>query len=90
MKQDVDSEIEEYEINPPGIEVSRFSHDAPALNLRVTQWIRLGCKGEPPSERSYHDSAVIGSKLYVTFGTDGETLMNQIYSLDLGKIHVKI
>lgn len=80
--EDVDDT--EYEINPPGLEVSRFSHDSPALNSRVTQWIHLGCKGEPPSERSYHDSAVIGSKLYVTFGTDGESIMNQIYSLDLG------
>ena len=82
------SESEEEEESPyvvqfPSHAVNHFNVEGPTLEGRRQQWVHLYCKGTPPSERSYHDSDVVNNCLYVTGGTNGETVMRQLYKLDL-------
>jgi len=58
-----------------------------AIAERKLFWWKPVCTGEPPGHRYGHSSTVVGSQLFIFGGTDGHSLKNSLYALDLGKFH---
>ena len=84
--EDMSQETQEpFQVRLPVVEATQFKLDGPSLQTRRLRWVHLSCKGSSPSDRLYHDSTVVNDALYITGGTNGESVMNQIYKLDLSK-----
>ncbi|EFJ04655.1 hypothetical protein SELMODRAFT_138417, partial [Selaginella moellendorffii] len=52
-------------------------------------WSKPVMKGTHPSPRDSHSSTAVGSKLYVFGGTNGTSLLNDLFVLDTGKLRGK-
>ena len=50
-------------------------------------WKKVKTTGQIPSPRRAHTATLCGTKIYLFGGGDGDTALNDMYFLDIGKYH---
>lgn len=60
-----------------------YHSSAKPLSAFHTQWRNPVCQGALPAGRLNHTASVIGDRMFMFGGTDGESLKNQLFVMDL-------
>jgi hypothetical protein len=60
-----------------------YLNDLVCYDIAKDKWVRPRTTGERPSPRGQHNAVVVGKKMYIIGGINGDSIFNDMYTLDL-------